>query len=155
MSTQSLVPVGAYWIFTDAMPRSEVAVALSGTVPVSGEPGLVRLTATVLKSAAVAIDAVEYELAVKSAPDAPAPPPRASMSRTMAASRAIPTAAKADAAPDAMRPTRRVRALRVPAIGRPWPYLTPLLRGVEVELRGRVVALVRVVRAAVEGDQNL
>ena len=73
MSTQSLVPVGAYWIFTDAMPRSEVAVALSGTVPVSGEPGLVRLTATVLKSAAVAIDAVEYELAVKSAPDAPAP----------------------------------------------------------------------------------
>ena len=129
MSTQSLVPVGAYWIFTDAMPRSEVAVALSATVPVSGEPGLLRLTTTVLKSAAVVIDAVEYELAVKSAPDAPALPTTASTSAAMAASRAIPTAAMANAAPDAMRPTRRVRALRVPAMAVRGPiYAAPMRR---------------------------
>jgi len=108
-STQSPVPVGAYWIFTDAIPRSEVAVALSATALVSGEPGLLRLTTTVLKSAAVVIEAVEYELAVKSAPDAPAFPPTASARS--------PTAARREnAAPDAMRPARRTGALRVPVL---------------------------------------
>ena len=37
---------------TVAMPRSELAVACRATVPFSGPPGVVIVTATVLKSAA-------------------------------------------------------------------------------------------------------
>src|SRR5215217_1561526 len=71
-----------------------------------------------------------------------------------ASTRSAASAAVAIAAPDAMRPARRIRAraLLLPSMadGRPWPELTPALGGVEVELHGRAVALVRVVRRGVE-----
>ena len=52
-SVQVLVPAGAVWKRTLVIPRSEAAVAASGTVARSGLPGSVSATATVLKSAAV------------------------------------------------------------------------------------------------------
>src|SRR3954454_21153085 len=90
MSTQSVVPVGAYCSFTEATPRWELPLALSETAPIRGVPGGVRLTVIVLKSAAAVIEPVEYELAVKSAPDALAPPPSASAARMMSAARLTP-----------------------------------------------------------------
>jgi hypothetical protein len=51
-TVQVPVPAGAVEKTTDAMPRSEAAVAASGTEPRSGVPGLASTTATVLKSAA-------------------------------------------------------------------------------------------------------
>ena len=50
---QVLAPAGEVWKTTLAMPRSEVATALSITVPRSGVPGSVSVTATVLKLAAL------------------------------------------------------------------------------------------------------
>ena len=50
---QVLAPAGEVWKTTEPMPRSEVATALSITVPRSGVPGSVSVTATVLKLAAL------------------------------------------------------------------------------------------------------
>ncbi len=50
---QVLAPAGEVWKTTLAMPRSEVATALSITVLRSGVPGSVSVTATVLKLAAL------------------------------------------------------------------------------------------------------
>ena len=68
-STQSVVPLGAYWNLTLATPRFELAVAVSATVPVSGVFTVPSETATVLKSAAAPIVVGEVDFAVKSAPD--------------------------------------------------------------------------------------
>ena len=46
---QVLAPAGEVWKTTVPMPRSEVATALSVTLPRSGEPGSVIETKTVLK----------------------------------------------------------------------------------------------------------
>ena len=53
-TVQVPVPAGAVENTTEVMPRSEAAVAVTGTEPRSGVPGLVSTTATVLKSAAAA-----------------------------------------------------------------------------------------------------
>ena len=55
------------------MPRFELAVAASAAVPVSVVAGALKLTATVLKSAAVPTAVGELELAVKSAPEVASP----------------------------------------------------------------------------------
>ena len=69
-SVHVLPPAGACWNVTCAMPRSELAVALSATVPVRGEPGSANDTATVLKSAAVVnVLGALVDTAVKPAPD--------------------------------------------------------------------------------------
>ena len=72
-STQSVVPAGAYWNLTLAMPRSDEAVADSVTLPVSGVATAARVTATVLKSAAVVTVVGDDDFAVKSAPEVPIP----------------------------------------------------------------------------------
>ena len=68
-STQSVVPLGAYWNLTLATPRFEPAVADSVGVPVSGVLTVPSETVTVLKSAAAPIVVGEVDFAVKSAPD--------------------------------------------------------------------------------------
>ena len=73
-STQSVVPLGAYWNLTLATPRFEPAVADSVGVPVSGVLTVPSETVTVLKSAAAPIVVGEVDFAVKSAPDDTTPP---------------------------------------------------------------------------------
>src|SRR4051812_24365128 len=73
-SVQVVVPAGAAWIRTLAMPRSDAAVLDSATTPCRLVPGSAMETATVLKSAAEvnALPGVAVA-AWKSAPDAVTP----------------------------------------------------------------------------------
>ena len=106
-STQSVVPLGAYWNFTLATPRFELAVAASVTLPVSGVPTALRETATVLKSAAAPIVVGEVERAVKSAPDDTTPPV---VARAITASRARTARLMPLPPPRAAAPRRRAGA---------------------------------------------
>src|SRR3954471_22636595 len=80
-------PAGEVWKRTEAMPRSDAAVAEPATVPRSGVPGSLRATATVLKSAAVANEAAGFaEEATNAAPEVVKPAGTAATRRAVSAS---------------------------------------------------------------------